>query len=660
MISIIIRVKNEMPWLERTLHMLAKQSRQDFELICVDSGSQDGSWELLQNTQSAICYQIEPQEYIPGKVLNQALKYAKGEYIVFNNADCIPWDNKWLENLIRPLEENADICAVFAQQIPRADAFPYVQSDYQRAFGEGKISKRWRHFFSLASSAIRADLICKYPFDEQIQYSEDILWSWQMKQRGFQIQYVPEAKVEHSHNYTLKELRKRFTGEGEAEAYIYHDIYDQAPQELSFFRTVIISASIQIIRDWIYLIKKGQWEWIVKTMIIRLYQRYYAWKGRSQAYRQRQARKSMLISCLAFDHGKSGISEYIIATTRQFLKTHKVALLIHPSDRQIFPLKDENLRFIQVPEFLKKPLLSVVFHLYILPWWRGLKRYDIIFLPAGNRRLFCRYPPQTIVTFHDLSQFHVSAKYDFFRMLYIKHTVGHYIHKAPHIFAISESTKYDLRRFYGVAGKKILVNYNGFDSDRLQNPVSQDELKQKYGFQGKYILYVARIEHPGKNHLKLLQAYEKLPDKIKENYELVCAGSIWHGGELVIDYWQNMKDRARIHFPGFVSGAELAGLYKYASLYVFPSLFEGFGLPMLDAFASGVPVVCSNTSSLPEIGRNAVLTFNPKDPREIATAMQSVLTSPDLAQQLISRAYKRLEAFSWERHCNKLLQALQS
>ncbi len=647
-----------MPWLKYTLEMMKNQSRQDFELICVDSGSTDGSWELLQSTKSAKIYQIDPQDYIPGKVLNQAISHAQGEYIVFNNADCVPQNAQWLENLIHPLENDHQLIAVFANQIPRSDAFPPVKRDYQRAFGDGKIAATWRHFFSLASSAIRTEIIRKYPFDERIQYSEDIEWSWRMKQKGYRIGYVPDSMVEHSHNYTLKQLKTRFTGEGRAEAYIYHDIYANKPIHLSFFRTVIVAAFLEIIRDWVYIAKHGHWEWLVKTKIIRLYQRYYAWKGRIQAYRELKTRKGILISCLAFDDGKSGISEYIVSTTREFLKTHDVTLLIHPSDRELFPLSAKNLRFVEIPEFLKKPQLSMAFHLFVLPWWKGLKRYDLVFLPAANRRLFCRFPANTIVTFHDLSQLHIPGKYDVFRMFYIRYIVGHYIHKAPHIFAISESTKYDLRRFFGVPGKKIEVNYNGYDPDKLKNPIPQGELQRKYGIKGEFILYVARIEHPGKNHLNLLKAYEYLPLALREKYELVCAGSIWNGGETVTGYWHKMPDRHRVHFPGFVSGGDLAALYKYSSLYVFPSFYEGFGLPMLDAFACGTPVICANTSSLPEIGKKAVLTFNPHKAQDIAAAMQSVLDNPALANQLIEKAYKRLEDFSWQRHCKRLLQGL--
>lgn len=369
--------------------------------------------------------------------------------------------------------------------------------------------------------------------------------------------------------------------------------------------------------------------------------------------------KRIVISALALGKGHCGISHYIVATTQELLGEHQVSLLIHPSDKAAFPLQHDNLHFIEIPEFLRKPFLSTLFHLYILPWWPGFKRYDLVFLPAGNRRLFAHYPPNTILTFHVIPQLSLSRKQDIFRLLYHKFMVGRYLHKAPLIYTTSESTKSDLRRLFGIPGNRIRVNYNGYDPKTLENPTALSELKTKFGFKGRYILYVSHIGDPSRNHLNLLDAYQKLPQKVKEEYELVCVGEILNGAEKVMKHWNKLECKRQVQFPGYVDSLDLAGLYKHASLYVLPSLYEVYGITLLEAFASGVPVVCSNTSSLPEIGKNAVLTFNPKRPKEIAKAMSSVLLNVELANQLTARAYKRLEDFSWERHCKRLLETMQ-
>ncbi|OQY39395.1 MAG: hypothetical protein B6226_01955 [Candidatus Cloacimonetes bacterium 4572_65] len=273
-VSIIMRVYNEMPYIKYALRMLAKQSYQDFELIVVDSGSTDGSYEEAELVSPKVIYQIPPGSYVPGRVLNEAITKCSGDIIVFNNSDCIPSNKYWLENLLRPFDQDSDVIAVFANQLPRKDAIPLVRKDYERAFGDGRVSANWKHFFSLASSAVTRDIINQYPFKPDIQYSEDIEWSWRMKQLGKKIVYVPDAKVEHSHNYTLKGIVKRYSGEGKAEKEIYKE------KRGNFVRAVLVSSFTEFLRDAIYLLKSKEIIWIPYSLIARYLQRYYVWKTR--------------------------------------------------------------------------------------------------------------------------------------------------------------------------------------------------------------------------------------------------------------------------------------------------------------------------------------------------------------------------------------------
>lgn len=273
-VSIIMRVYNEMPYIKYALRKLKQQSFQDYELIVVDSGSTDGSYQLAEKANPEIIYQIPAGSYVPGRVLNEAIGKASGEIIVFNNSDCIPQNDYWLENLIRPFEQDKHTIATFANQVPRPDASPLVRKDYERAFGDGSLSSKWKHFFSLASSAIRKDIILLYPFNPTIQFSEDSEWSWRMKQMGKKFTYVPDAIVEHSHNYTWKGLIKRYTGEGKAEKEIYKE-----PRGL-FVKVVLLSAGAEFIRDALYLLKHRELQWIPYSFCVRFLQRYCVWKAR--------------------------------------------------------------------------------------------------------------------------------------------------------------------------------------------------------------------------------------------------------------------------------------------------------------------------------------------------------------------------------------------
>ncbi len=371
----------------------------------------------------------------------------------------------------------------------------------------------------------------------------------------------------------------------------------------------------------------------------------------------------ILVSCLAYDDGKSGISDYINSTVQELLalgdekpdQEHQLWLLIHPSDARVFPLRHPRLQFIYLAEWLKRPLFSMLWHLYLLPLKVKLKSYDLVFLPAGNRRLLARYPENVVLTFHDLSQFHIPGKYDRFRTFYVKQLIPHYLAKARRIQAISENTKNDLLRYYRIKPTRITVNYNGYNPDKLDHPVSEEALRQKLGTSKKYLLYISRLEHPGKNHVNLLRAYNLLPEEIQGEYDLICAGSPWNGSEAIYLEQKKLKFPGNVIFPGFVTNEEMAALYRNASLYVFPSLYEGFGIPILEAFYCGVPVICSNRSSLPEIGGTAVLTFNPEDPASIASRIREILESPALQEDMIRKGKERLALFSWRSHVKNLL-----
>ena len=365
---------------------------------------------------------------------------------------------------------------------------------------------------------------------------------------------------------------------------------------------------------------------------------------------------------MGYDGGKSGISEYINQVTEHLCREHRVDLLILEQDREVFPLPEsDNLRFITYSNRYAKPALNMLWHSLVLPFRINFSEYDFVFLPAGNRRLFGRCPKPCLVTFHDLSQFHIPGKYDALRMFYIKKIVPALLKRtADLVFAVSSSTKRDIVEYYHYPADKIEVNYNGYNAGRFGNAeVDGEAVREKYGLTKPYILYVARIEHPGKNHLNLIKAYEQLPEALKVRYDMAFAGSKWLGGEAVIEYWEQSPDKERIKLLGFVENAHLPGLYRGASIYAFPSFFEGFGIPLLEALSSGVPAVCANTSSLPEVGGGAVLTFSPDSPEEIRDRLVEVMENPGLREEMIAKGYEQVKKFSWEIHTRKILEGYE-
>jgi len=267
--SILVRARNDGAYIGRTLRAIMEQECPvPFEVICCDDASTDGTDEIIRSFPGVVCLPRPEGEYRPGQRLNYMVSHCRGDIVVFNNADAVPLDRFWLRELIAPLTAGtAD--AVYGNQLPRPDAAYLVRKDNLRAFGDGREAAKWRFFFSLATSAVRRKDLVEHPFDERIRYSEDVEWA---HRRPIRIAYAPEARVEHSHNYTVAELKTRFFGEGAADAVIFGD-RPNLPREM-------VSAVLETLRDVRFLLAHpaGLAE-LPGAPLRRFVQRFYHWKG---------------------------------------------------------------------------------------------------------------------------------------------------------------------------------------------------------------------------------------------------------------------------------------------------------------------------------------------------------------------------------------------
>ena len=271
MISVLMRSHNDIAYIRQTLEMLLQQAVDDtVEIISCDDHSTDGTAEYLASVPQI--RRITPPEgrYVPGKTLNYMISQANGDYIIFNNGDAIPQHKEYLQNLVAPLKDKNVDC-VFANQIARKDAYAVIRKDYERAFGDGSISRNWGRFFSLVSSGFRKEDLLAKPFNDQIQYSEDSEW---VNRNQATIVYVPDAIVEHSHNYTLKEVRKRFFNEGIADK----QMGKKTPSVLRTFKTILA----ETLRDWIYIAECGAWREFFYAPIYRYVQKMSYYRGTKQ------------------------------------------------------------------------------------------------------------------------------------------------------------------------------------------------------------------------------------------------------------------------------------------------------------------------------------------------------------------------------------------
>jgi rhamnosyltransferase len=256
-VSIIMRAFNEAWALRETLPALQSQAYTNWELIVIDSGSTDGSVDLIRQARPREFIQISTGEYNPARVLNRGMQRARADLGIFLNADATPQGPNWLEPLVKALQD-PQTAAVFGRQIARPDCQAVYAHDYERCFGPERESIYWDHFFSMASSGIRKDVWAKRGFNERMQYSEDDEYTRWCRAQGYQITYVPDSVVMHSHNYTPAQAYKRSFGEGRALA----AVWTGSPSEFSWGRTVIAGWLQDVRRDLRYCLKKRRFaEW---------------------------------------------------------------------------------------------------------------------------------------------------------------------------------------------------------------------------------------------------------------------------------------------------------------------------------------------------------------------------------------------------------------
>lgn len=368
--------------------------------------------------------------------------------------------------------------------------------------------------------------------------------------------------------------------------------------------------------------------------------------------------QKVLISALAYDGGKSGIANYIEHTVKALSQYLHIDLIVNEKEKHFFEGISENISFRTVPSLYQKPLQNMLWHMFVLPIMIRKDSYDWMLLPAGNRRLMAYYPVKTLVTMHDLSQFHVAKKYDAFRMTYIKKVIPFFLKRADKIMTVSGSTADDLESFYGMKRNELVVNHNGVNTTAY-SPIKEGETITPV-HNKPYLLYVARIEHPGKNHMNLIKAYEQLDASLKASYDLVLVGSDWNGAEEVHAYAEASEDRDRIKFKGFVANEALPDYYRQASLFVFPSFYEGFGIPVAEAMASGTPVVASCTSSLPEVGGDAARYFDPEYPEDIADTISIALNNKGESVKMRNEGLQQVKKFDWDLHAKKIIETASS
>ena len=282
---------------------------------------------------------------------------------------------------------------------------------------------------------------------------------------------------------------------------------------------------------------------------------------------------------------------------------------------------------------------------------------DILFVPAHTMPLIRRPGLKTVVTIHDLGAEYLAEYHKFPQKLYLNWSTKFVAFRASHIITDSNSTKKDLMKRFGVSSRRISEVDLGVDKAVFypRTPDEVERLRLSYGLKKKYFLYVGTIQ-PRKNLVRLIEGFSKANLK---HYDLVIAGS---PGWLYGDIYEAPKKfgvELNVKFVDYIPSKDLPTLYSGALALLFPSLYEGFGLPILEAFACSCPVVTSKVTATAEVASSAAILVDPFKVEEITRAISKIASSQELRKKLIEKGKKRIGDYSWEKTAKETIKVFE-
>lgn len=344
----------------------------------------------------------------------------------------------------------------------------------------------------------------------------------------------------------------------------------------------------------------------------------------------------IIIDARMVDDKLHGIARYTyeIINKLAYENDLDITLLVNNLDLSKDIFKNDKLKFIK----MKSPFLSPNEQVelpYVLNKFKDVLFHSPSFV--SSPLIKCK----SVMTIHDLNHIKFPQYYSKLHKYYYKYIVKNCVLKAEKIITVSQYSKEELLKWLRCSEDKIEVTYNGLDKKfcLIDDVDKLEKVKHKYDLPKKYMLYIGN-QKPHKNVKRLLEAISLLED----NITLVINGT---PNDDIKNFLRQYKIKNKVKFIGYVDDKDLPALYNLAYLFIFPSLYEGFGLPPLEAMACGCPVITSNTSSLPEVVGDAALLIDPYSCEEIAEAIRKLLRDNSLYQELIKKGLANAHKFSW-------------
>ncbi len=351
----------------------------------------------------------------------------------------------------------------------------------------------------------------------------------------------------------------------------------------------------------------------------------------------------------------TGIGRVLIAVVDELAKQH-------PEDSYIifrnYDFKEydclnlyPNVKLVDVPYTKESTIKNIWWHQWLFQ--KLLKQYncDLAYIPNFTLLIWKVVP--TVVTIHDLIEYNISDKFSKVRMLYRKGVCDPLMaRRSDHILTVSQSSYNDIVKYLGVRPEKIALTLNATDK-RIYKQYSQREIEtviSEYQLQYKgYLLFVGTIDYPGKNIKTVIEAFFNLRTKDElQGKKLVIIGKDGFNSQTIYDYVSVSPYKDDVVFTGYLRDEDLPKYYGGASIMLYLSLFEGFGLPVLEAMSCATPVICSNTSCFPEIVEELDVMVNPRDVKATENKILRILNSSEYYNELSRRCYEKSQKFSWK------------
>ncbi len=350
--------------------------------------------------------------------------------------------------------------------------------------------------------------------------------------------------------------------------------------------------------------------------------------------------------------GRSGIGQYVLSLVRALIPAaarHEFTLFVLEDDLPLFAFAAHSMRLEPVSERHRPPIRDILWHQTALP--RLARRYgiEVLHVPSYRRMLWPR-PCALVSTIHDLAPFYLAGKYDRARMFYGRVVARRLAQRQDEVVAVSRATARDVQSLFRVPAGRISVVPNGIDHVRFR-PGSQARAREAVGAQRRltdpFFLYVARLEHPAKNHAGLIDAFNRFKGATGSPWRLVLAGGDWHGAKTIHGLAHASPFSRDIELLGFVPPANLPDWYRAADAFVFPSLHEGFGLPPVEAMACGCPVLASMAGALEEIVGGAAGRLEPHDIGQMQAQLTRAAADHGWRDRLRVAGLARARDFDW-------------